>query len=84
MAANNTVDEIRRYLNADSLGYLSEAGMVRATGLPANSFCMACYNGKYPVPYDPSVDKHIMERRRSRGESLAEGLEKEKLQITLL
>ena len=84
MAANNTVDEIRRYLNADSLGYLSEAGMVRATGLPANSFCMACYNGKYPVPYDPSVDKNIMERRRSRTESLGEGLEKEKLQITLL
>jgi amidophosphoribosyltransferase len=84
MAANNTVDEIRRYLNADSLGYLSEAGMVRATGLPANSFCMACYNGKYPVPYDPSVDKNIMERRRSRSESLGEELEKEKLQITLL
>jgi len=84
MAANNTVDEIRRYLNADSLGYLSEAGMVRATGLPANSFCMACYNGKYPVPCDPSVDKHIMERRRSRSEGLAEGLDKEKMQITLL
>ncbi|MGO8701962.1 MAG: amidophosphoribosyltransferase [Limisphaerales bacterium] len=84
MAANNTVDEIRRYLNADSLGYLSEAGMVRATGLPANSFCMACYNGKYPVPYDPTVDKNIMERRRSRSESLGEELEKEKLQITLL
>ena len=52
MAANHSLDEIRRYLNADSLAYLSEDGMVRATGLPEDSFCMACYNGKYPVPYD--------------------------------
>ena len=64
MAANNTVDEIRKYLNADSLHYLSQAGMVAATGLPKESFCMACYDGKYPVPYDPVLDKHIIERRR--------------------
>ena len=32
MAANNTVDEIRKYLNADSLHYLSQEGMVKATG----------------------------------------------------
>jgi amidophosphoribosyltransferase len=84
MAANHTLDEIRKYLNADSLGYLSEAGMVKATGLPADSFCMACYNGKYPVPYDAKLDKHIIERRRARIEGLTEGLEKEALQIKLL
>jgi amidophosphoribosyltransferase len=64
MAANNTVDEIRKYLNADSLHYLSQAGMVKATGLPKEGFCMACYDGNYPVPYDPLLDKHIIERRR--------------------
>jgi amidophosphoribosyltransferase len=84
MAANHSLDEIRRYLNADSLAYLSEAGMVKSTGLPAESFCMACYNGKYPVPYDAQVDKHIIERRRARIEGLAEGLEKEEMQIKLL
>ena len=84
MAANNTINEIRRYLNADSLGYLSQAGMVKATGLPKESFCMACYDGDYPVPYDPLTDKHIMERRRARVEGLAEGLEKEQKQIKLL
>ena len=47
------MEEIRKYLNADSLHYLSQAGMVKATGLPADSFCMACYNGNYPVPFDP-------------------------------
>jgi amidophosphoribosyltransferase len=84
MAANYSQDEIRRYLSADSLGYLSEAGMVRATGLAADSFCMACYDGKYPVPYDPQMDKHIMERRRARIEGLTEGLEQEEMQIKLL
>ena len=53
MAANLTLEEIRKYLNADSLCYLSQAGMVKATGLPANSFCMACYDGNYPVPSTP-------------------------------
>ena len=50
MAANHSLEEIRKYLNADSLRYLSQEGMVRATGLPATSFCMACYDGKYPGP----------------------------------
>ena len=70
MAANNTLDEICQYLDADSLNYLSQDGMVRATGKTKESFCMACYDGKYPVEYDASVDKHIMERRRERSESL--------------
>ncbi len=70
MAANNTLEEICTYLNADSLNYLSEEGMVRATGHPKASFCMACYDGNYPVEYDPAVDKHIMERQRERAKSL--------------
>jgi len=84
MAANHTLDEIRRYLNADSLGYLSKEGMVKATGLPQNSFCMACYDGDYPVPYDPSVDKNIIENRRAQVQGLGEGVKKEQLQIKLL
>jgi len=84
MAANHSLEEIRRYLNADSLHYLSMDGMVKATGLPKNGFCLACYNGDYPVRYDPAVDKHIIERRRGRAESLAEALAKERDQIKLL
>jgi len=84
MAANYSLDEIRAYLNADSLAYLSQKGMVKATGLAAESFCMACYDGDYPVPYDPIVDKHIMERRRARVESLSDALAKEELQPRLL
>ena len=84
MAANYSIDEIRKYLNADSLAYLSQDGMVNATGLDKKSFCMACYDGNYPVPYDPKIDKHIMERRRSRVEGLAEALAKDEKQIKLL
>jgi amidophosphoribosyltransferase len=84
MAANLTREEIRKYLNADSLCYLSQAGMIKATGLPADSFCMACYDGNYPVPFDPAVDKHIIERRNGRLPSLGSALSREKAQIKLL
>jgi amidophosphoribosyltransferase len=83
MAANYTVEEIQKYLNADSLAYLSVDGMVKATGLPAEGFCMACYDGNYPVPFDPLLDKNINERRR-RVLGLGEALEKEERQIKLL
>jgi amidophosphoribosyltransferase len=84
MAANHSQEEIRKYLNADSLHYLSQDGMVKATGLPRDSFCMACYDGHYPVPYDPVLDKNIMEKRKRRVASLAEALAQEKAQIDLL
>jgi amidophosphoribosyltransferase len=85
MAANHSLEEIRKYLNADSLYYLSQDGMVQATGLPKNSFCMACYDGNYPVPFDPAVNKHIIEHRNGRGiASLTETLAQERAQIRLL
>lgn len=84
LAVNHSLEEIREFLGADSLSYLSEAGMVKATGLPKDSFCMACYDGKYPVPYDPLVDKHIMERRNTRTQGLGEELAREELQTKLL
>jgi len=84
MAANYSVEEIRKYLNADSLHYLSQEGLVKATALPANSFCMACYDGNYPVRFDPAVDKHSIERRNGRIPTLSDSLAKEKAQIKLL
>jgi len=84
MAANHSLEEIRKYLNADSLHYLSREGMVKATGLPAKSFCMACYDGNYPVSYDPAVDKHTIERRNGRQLGFSDGLAKERAQIKLL
>jgi len=83
MAANMEIEEIRRYLNADSLHYLSQEGMVKATGKDRNQFCMACYDGHYPVAYDPALDKHIIERRNGRASTLTDSLEREQAQIPL-
>ena len=48
MAANHSVDEIRKYLNADSLHYLSQAGMVKATGRRRSHFAWPATTGNIP------------------------------------
>ncbi len=50
IAAQNSIEEICRYLDADSLGYLSINGMLEAVGDPGDTkFCTACYTGVYPT-----------------------------------
>ena len=49
IAAQMTVDEVCRYIEADSLGYLSLDGMLDAIGIEAGSTCNACWSGKYPT-----------------------------------
>jgi amidophosphoribosyltransferase len=49
IAANNTVDEIRQFLEADSLGYLSLNGLREAVEDRDGQFCTACYTGVYPT-----------------------------------
>ena len=49
IAANMSVDEICKFIEADSLGYLSLEGMIEATGLSAGASCVACWNGQYPT-----------------------------------
>ena len=52
IAATHTIDEIRRYVGADSLAYLSLEGLRQAVG-PAQqqSYCTSCYTGVYPVAF---------------------------------
>jgi len=49
IAANQSVDEIRQFIEADSLGYLSVEGMLEAFGRPQQATCTACFTGIYPV-----------------------------------
>jgi amidophosphoribosyltransferase len=49
IAANNTVEEIRRFIEADSLGYLSLGALRRAVSDSQQEFCYACYTGDYPT-----------------------------------
>jgi len=50
IATGNEVDEIRGFIGADSLAYLSLDGLVASTGAPKATFCRACFDGSYPVP----------------------------------
>ncbi|PZR18484.1 MAG: amidophosphoribosyltransferase [Archangium gephyra] len=51
IAASHSTEEIARYVTADSLGYLSLEGLTRAAGDESGqSFCTACFSGKYPTP----------------------------------
>lgn len=49
IGANKTVESIREYIGADSLGYLSLEGLLAAVGSKGDGFCTACLNGDYPV-----------------------------------
>jgi amidophosphoribosyltransferase len=71
LANQCSLNQIRDYLGADSIGYLDVPSMVRATGHDESSFCLACFSGEYPVPVDPTLDKFIMERRADRASLLA-------------
>lgn len=65
IAANKTVDEIREYIGADSLHYLSEAAMLRAFGetdATNHKFCNACFTGRYPTEIYEDLEKHMLER----------------------
>lgn len=60
IASNNSVKEIAEHLGLDSIYYLSLEGLVEATGLTKNDFCLACYNGVYPIPPDLSFHKDAL------------------------
>ena len=49
IASENSLDDIRRYVGADTLGYLSDKGMWSALKSGPESFCAACFNGDYPT-----------------------------------
>ena len=57
IAARKNVDEIRQFVEADSLGYLSVDGLVKAVGLPRDGFCLACFTGDYPMPVQLELDE---------------------------
>jgi amidophosphoribosyltransferase len=71
IAAKCTVEEIRQYLEVDSLGYLSVEGLLASTGLKPQDFCVACFTGDYPVVFTQAPTKLGLESpvERSRASS---------------
>jgi len=53
--------EIASFIGLDGLHYLSLEGMVQATGMPRENFCLACYTGDYPLPPPPVFGKFCFE-----------------------
>jgi len=61
IAARKSIPEIRDFIGADSLGYLSIKGLVDSVGLPEDSLCLACLTGDYPIPVQLEMDKLALE-----------------------
>ena len=61
IAHKRTVDEIREYVGADSLHYLSLDGMMKAIGR-TDGFCQACFTGNYAIEVDMETVKTGFER----------------------
>jgi amidophosphoribosyltransferase len=59
---NVDVEAIAAHIGADSLGYLSMDGLMRAVETPEENFCNACFTGKYPVPVPLQMDKLAFEK----------------------
>ncbi len=66
IANGRTVDQIRDFIEVDSLSYLSLDGMLRCMSKPANHYCTACWSGQYPIPVDMQVSKFGLERHQMK------------------
>jgi len=56
------VEEIRKYLGVDSLGYLSLEGMLAAVPNSNRGYCTACFSGEYPITVQEKIEKLAVER----------------------
>jgi amidophosphoribosyltransferase len=61
IAAQKTVEEIRKFIGLDSLGYLSTDNLVSSTCIPREDLCLACFDGNYPIPIDRETGKYSLE-----------------------
>jgi amidophosphoribosyltransferase len=64
IAATKSLEQIREFVDADSLAYVSIGGVLNALDLPRDRFCFACFDGNYPVPvpYDVANHKLLLEQ----------------------
>ena len=62
IASSHSVEEIRKFIGADTLGYLSLDGLLKAVPNRAEDYCTGCFSGEYRVPPDEHVEKNVLER----------------------
>ncbi|MFA5467364.1 MAG: amidophosphoribosyltransferase [Candidatus Izemoplasmatales bacterium] len=61
ISAHKTVAEVQEIIQADSLAFLSIKGMIEAVGRKPNQYCLACFNGKYPIHLYQPIDEANLE-----------------------
>jgi len=61
IAGHLSPEEICASIGADTLGYVSLAGLIEATTLPEDRLCRACFDGQYPVPVGDDRGKHVLD-----------------------
>ena len=66
IAHDRTVEEIRAYLEVDSLHYLSLEGMLASVKMEPHKYCTGCFSGDYPIDVKEPVDKFALERTQLR------------------
>ena len=66
LANNRDLEQIKEFLEVDSVGYQSLEGLLSCASQPTENYCTACWNGKYRIPVDIAVNKFIMERYQLR------------------
>lgn len=59
IAATHSLDEIRTYIGADSLAYLSLDGLLEAVGRNKGAYCTSCYTGEYPVEFPRNQQTYL-------------------------
>jgi len=62
LANNRTLEEIRKFLDVDTVGYMPLEGLLSCATLPPDHYCTACWTGKYKIPIDIAVSKFALER----------------------
>ena len=60
IAATHTIGEITKYLDADSVAYLSLEGLLSAVGAERSAYCSACYTGQYPVAFPRDEARYLL------------------------
>lgn len=63
IAACKTITEIKEFIGADSVNYLSYEGLIKSTGLPEKVFCTSCFTGKYPIDIHERKDEIVYPKK---------------------
>ena len=61
LANNRDLEQIRKFLEVDTIGYISIEGLLSCAARPEDHYCTACWTGKYRIPIDITVNKYSLE-----------------------